>query len=173
MTRSTIVLLALAAAPSLSRAQEPTNYNVRGSRTEAIIATEEQRDGWYNGSFHFAPAHRAGDFVYFSGVVAGAWEGEPLDREGYKEAIRTAMQTIEATLAAAGASFQDVVKLRTFHVFDSPLVEIGKVEQVEALAEVKGEFIPEPHPAWTAVGTTALLPDNGLVEIEIVAYDPR
>ena len=32
---------------------------------------------------------------------------------------------------------------------------------------------PEPHPAWTAVGTTALLPDRGIVEIEVVAYSPR
>lgn len=173
MKRSTIVLLALVAAPSATRAQEPTNYNVPGPRTEAIIATEDQRDGWYNGRFHFAPAHRAGDYVFFSGVVVGAWEGEPLDRDGFKEAVRGALRNLEATLAAAGASFEDVVKLRTFHVFDSPLVEIGKVEQVEALAEVKGEFMPEPHPAWTAVGTTALLPDNGLVEIEIVAYAPR
>ena len=42
-----------------------------------------------------------------------------------------------------------------------------------AIAEVRKEFMSEPYPAWTAVGTTELLPDNGLVEIEFVAYSPQ
>ncbi len=170
MIRFSLIALALLAGAGAAEAQE--NYNVAGERTEAIIATEGQRDNWYNGSYHFAPAHRAGDFVFVSGVVLGAWGGEVLDREGYKEAARNAFRTVEGILAAADATFDGIVKLLTFHVFDHPLVSIGKREQVEALAEVKGEFMPEPHPAWTAVGTTALLPDNGLVEIDLVVYAP-
>ena len=170
MFRFWIAVLALLGGASAVRAQE--NYNVAGAETEAIIATEGQRDNWYDGTFHFAPAHRAGDYVFVSGVVVGAWEGEVLDREAFKEDARRAFRVVESILAAADASFDGVVKLLTFHVFDHPLVSMAKREQVEALAEVKGEFMPEPHPAWTAVGTTALLPDNGLVEIDIVVYAP-
>lgn len=171
MPRSTLVALALLASAGAAQAQQ--NYNVAGENSEAIIATEQQRDQWYNGIFNFAPAHRAGDFVFVSGVVAGAWEGEALDREGYKTAIRRALDTAQQILAAAGTSLDAVVKLNSFHVFDHPLITIEKIEQVAVIAEVRKEFMSEPYPAWTAVGTTELLPDNGIVEIEFVVYSPR
>jgi enamine deaminase RidA (YjgF/YER057c/UK114 family) len=38
---------------------------------------------------------------------------------------------------------------------------------------VKDEFMPAPHPAWTAVGTTGLLAEDGVVEIQMIAYAPR
>ena len=75
-------------------------------------------------------------------------------------------------MAAGGASLKQTVKIRTFHVFDSEWITIPKTEQILAVGEVKDEFIGEPHPAWTAVGSTALFPDKGLVEIEVVVYAP-
>lgn len=171
MPRSTLIALAILTVAGLARAQE--DYNVAGENSEAIIATEQQRDQWYNGIFNFAPAHRAGDFIFVSGVVAGAWEGEPLDRDGYKASIRRALDVAQQILGAAGASLDDVVKLNSFHIFDDPLITIDKIDQVAAIAEVRKEFMSEPYPAWTAVGTTELLPDNGLVEIEFVAYSPQ
>ncbi len=146
--------------------------NVKGKQSTAIIAEGQQ--GWYEGKYHFAPAHRAGDYVFFSGVVAGAYESdEPIGKEAFKNDIRKRFQAIEKTLKAAGAGFADVVKINTYHVFDSPHVAIDKVTQIDAVAEVKDEFLSEPYPTWTAVGTTALFPDKGLVEIEIVAYSPQ
>lgn len=139
----------------------------------AFMANERQRRGWYDGVYHFSPAVRGGDYIYLSGVVAGAYGAtEPLDRDGFKASVVRAFNTIDEIVKAAGATMNQVVKMRTFHVFDSPLVTIGKAEQVQVVAEVKGDFISEPHPAWTAVGTTALLPDAGLVEIEIILYSP-
>lgn len=153
--------------------QADENFNVKSKNREAIIATKNDRDYLYEGAYKFSPAVRAGDYIFFSGVVAGARDDKPLDRDAYKDQVRRAFAALGRTLKAAGAGFEDVAKIRTFHVFDSPLITIPKQDQVLAIAEVKGEFIPEPHPAWTAVGTTALLPDRGLVEIEIVAYSPE
>ncbi|MEN8376381.1 MAG: Rid family hydrolase [Gemmatimonadota bacterium] len=165
------LLTLLIAVPTTAAAQD--NFNVRRGDREAIIANEAKRDRLYNGRFHFAPAVRAGDYIFVSGVVAGAWAGEVLDREGFAESVRAAFRSVEETLVAAGAGWDGVVRMRTFHVFDHELIGIEKVEQFEVIAGVKDEFVPEPFSAWTGVGTTALLPDRGIVEIEMVVYDPQ
>lgn len=156
------------------RAQETeAELSVSGHGKTAYMANERQRRGWYDGVFHFSPAVRGGDYIYLSGVVAGAFGVDgSVDREGFKSSVRKAFETMQDIVKAAGADINQTIKIQTFHVFDSPLITIGKAEQVKVVAEVKGEFIAEPHPAWTAVGTTALLPDKGLVEIEIVLYAP-
>ena len=142
---------------------------VSGHGKTAFMSNERA----YYGDFHFSPAVRAGDFVFVSGVVAGAFRQEaPINKETFKNSIRGAFTSLKDVLELAGADINQTVKMRTFHVFDSPLIDVSKVEQVKAVAEVKSEFIGEPHPAWTAVGTTALLPDAGLVEIEVVVYAP-
>jgi enamine deaminase RidA (YjgF/YER057c/UK114 family) len=163
-----LALLLLVPVPAA--AQE---FNVRQGDREAIVPSQQALDQLYNGTFHFAPAVRAGDYIWVSGVVAGAWRGEVLDRAGFAEAVRMAFRSIGATLEAAGAGFDGVAHMRTFHVFDHELIGIEKVEQFEVIAEVKDEFVPEPFSAWTGVGTTALLPDRGIVEIEVVVYAPR
>jgi enamine deaminase RidA (YjgF/YER057c/UK114 family) len=168
--RRLLPIVALLAVPAAASAQD---LNIREGDREAIIPSQQMLDQAYNGRFHYAPAVRAGDYVWISGVVAGAWEGEVLDREGFAEAVRGAFQVIGTTLEAAGAGFDGVVHMRTFHVFDHELIGIEKVEQFEVIAEVKDEFVPEPFSAWTGVGTTALLPDRGMVEIEMVVYAPR
>ncbi|MCK0069948.1 Rid family hydrolase [Kordiimonas laminariae] len=153
--------------------QDTASLNVVGENKTAIIATEQQKNGGYDGAFNYSPAVRAGDYIYASGVVAGA-SGikEPLNKEAFKASVRRALKRLEQTLKAGGAELNDVIKINTFHVFDSPHTTLSKHEQVLAVAEVKNEFIGEPHPAWTAVGTTALYPDKGLVEIEVVVYSP-
>lgn len=172
------VLLAAAIlfASSASQAQEQPkeNLNVTGHGKTAIIPTERQKKGMYDSRYNFAPAVRAGDYIFISGAVAGAFRAEqPIGKEDFKKSIRRVFNQIKGTLEAGGANMNQVVKMRTFHVFDSPHITIDKREQVAAVAEVKNEFIGEPHPAWTAVGTTALYPDKGLVEIEVVVYAPE
>ncbi len=176
MRRMRVLVAGIAMLTGASAAQEEKadDLNVTGNGKTAIIATERQKQGIYNSKFHFSPAVRAGDTIYISGVVAGALpEDRPVTREEFKASVRRAFQNIAATLKAGGADINQAVKIHTFHVFDSPWITIGKVEQIEVVAEVKDEFIGEPYPAWTAVGTTALFPDKGLVEIELVIYDPE
>ena len=42
-------------------------------------------------------------------------------------------------------------------------------EQFDAFESVIGEFMQAPYPAWTAVGTTGLLSDGGIVEVQLIA----
>ena len=76
-------------------------------------------------------------------------------------------------MSASGANYGHVVDLVTFHVWDSELFAGSKAEQLQAIVDVKREFMDEPDPAWTAVGTTGLVPDRGIIEIRATAYLPQ
>ncbi len=166
--------LMFAAPAALGQDKKEDNLNITGNNRTAIIATERQQKGMYDGAYNFAPAIRAGDFIFVSGAVAGAFgEDTPVGKVEFQTSIRRAFNQLDDILKAGNASLNDVVKIRTFHVFDSPHTTLTKHEQIGAVAEVKNEFINEPHPAWTAVGSTALYPDKGLVEIEVVVYAPQ
>lgn len=137
----------------------------------AWYASAEQKES--QDAYGYAGAYRAGDFVYLSGVVAGAPDSEPLDAEAFKDSLRRAFRYAEQNLNAAGGEMSDVIDVVTFHVWDSPLFSGDKNAHLAAVADVKREFIPEPHPAWTAIGVSELVPDNGLVEIRLIAYSPQ
>ena len=136
---------------------------------EVVIATAAEKATAYD-QFHYAPSRRVGDTLYISGVVAGRREGEGKDVSAFKAQVRRAFQRIQATLDAAGASFADVVMLNTFHVWQGTNFDGDKRAQFEAFSAVKDEFMKAPYPAWTAVGTTALIPDNGIVEIQAIVH---
>ena len=164
------VLTLLLAVCGVAAAQEPPVV-VKGPSGEAIYVSAAQKEG--HDQYGFAGAYRAGDFLFVSGVVVGAWDGETLDMEGMKDAIRDGFNAIERILTASGADFDDVADLITFHIWDSELFAGTKAEQLQAIVDVKREFMDEPDPAWTAVGTTALVPDRGIIEIRATAYVPN
>src|SRR5687767_8205003 len=52
--------------------------------------------------YKFAPARRAGDFLYISGVIAGPYGGQARDSAALTEQTRRAFRSIEQMLKAAG-----------------------------------------------------------------------
>jgi len=134
-----------------------------------VIVASERGETLYN-SFKFASARRAGDTVYVSGVIAGPARSEGRDVPAFKIQLRRAFDEIGATLAAAGAGFANVAMINTFHVWTSDNFQGDRNAQLGAFIEVKDEFMPPPHPAWTAVGTTGLALDTGVVEIQMIAH---
>lgn len=121
----------------------------------------------------YAAARRDGDTLYLSGVIVGRLQGEGTDLEAFKTQARRAFGRIQATLEASGSSFADVVMLNTFHVWTGPNSDLTRDQQFEAFEAVKDEFMKPPHPAWTAVGTSGLLSDGGIVEIQLIAHVPH
>ncbi len=95
--------------------------------------------------------------VYVSGVIAASREGD----EGLEPAFTRAFEQLGATLKRAGASWDDVIEVRSYHT--------DPIGQFDAVAAVKLRYIKPPHPAWTAVGTSGLLDKSGLAEISLVA----
>lgn len=103
----------------------------------------------------------AGDTIYLSGVVAGPGTGETDLAAGYERAFAH----IAATLARAGASWDDVVDITTFHT------DIGA--HIDGFVAVKNKYVKAPFPAWTAIGVSRLYEPTAVVEIKVVARKPK
>lgn len=135
---------------------------------EVTLVTD--RDVFLYDNFKFAAVRRAGNVLYVSGVIAGPEKGEARDVEGFKAQLRRAFATLKGTLAAAGATFAHVAMINSFHIWSGPNFEGDARAQLSAFIAVKDEFMPPPHSAWTAVGTTGLALDTGVVEIQMIAH---
>lgn len=134
-----------------------------GSRQEAeVIVPEDRRSSYEN--WGYAPAIRVGDTIYVSGVVSGL-VGEGSYEERYARGFRRALEHIESVLKEAGASLDDVIDITSFHT--------DLQRQLEVAVKVRMEVMSPPHPAWTAVGTTALATPDGQTEIRVIAYVGR
>ena len=143
-------------------------FNIPATGGEVVLASEADKKAYDR--MHFAAARRSGEVLYISGVIIGPAAGEGNDIAAFKDQARRAFRRIEATLQAAGANFADVAMINSFHVLDTPHFVGTRIEQFQALSAVKDEFMPPPHPAWTAVGTTGLLSETGVVEIQMIAH---
>ena len=138
---------------------------------EIAVLTPSDEFG-YN-DWKFAPARRAGDYIYVSGVVVGRAAEGPRSLETFQVATRTAFATLRTRLQALGADFTDVVMINTFHDWSAPEFEGNRQAQFDAFRKVKEEFMTAPHPAWTAVGTSGLIRERGVVEVQMIAYAPQ
>ena len=129
-----------------------------------------KRDVFRYENFKFAAARRAGNVLYISGVIAGPEKGESRDLEAFKDQLRRAFGDLKATLAAAGADYSKVAMINSFHVWTGDNFDGDASAQLAAFIAVKDEFMPPPHPAWTAIGTTGLATPTGVVEIQMIAH---
>ncbi len=109
----------------------------------------------------FSDAVVTGDTVYLSGVVAGTKDGD----SDLQAAYTRAFDRISDILNKAGASWDDVVEMTSFHT--------DLKTQMPAIVAVKKKYVRAPFPAWTAVQVVRLIPDNGITEIKIVAKRPE
>ena len=78
--------------------------------------------------------------------------------QGVVAQAEQALKNIEALLAAAGATFGNVVKTTVF---------LADIADFDAVNEVYGAHFTEPYPARSAVQVGAL-PKGALVEIECI-----
>ena len=176
MLKPALIALAAAAlaAPALAQPGKPADDfpKITPSAGGHVIIQSQGAQRNYD-EYKFAPARRAGDFLYISGVIAGPYGGQARDSAAFTAQTRQAFRTLQSILEADGLTFADVVMINTFHVWDGPGFKGTRDEQFDAFAEAKDEFMSVPHPAWTAVGTTGLLADDGVVEIQMIAYAPK
>ena len=119
-----------------------------------IVVPDSGRKMYDN--FHFAPAVRHGDLILCSGQLG---RGDTPEAE-----FRSAWRAIGETLAAAGASYADILEFTSYHV--------GLREHMQTFMQVKDEFLKEPYPAWTAIGITELAFPGARVEIRVTARKP-
>ena len=171
MLKTALLAAALLAATAPAHAQPAYPKTIPAPGGHVVITNAAARKAY--DEIRFAPARRAGDFLYISGLVIAPYGTEGRDVESFKAHTRRAFRFIDATLKAEGLTFADVVMINTFHVWNGPGFNGTRDQQFEAFSVVKDEFMPPPHPAWTAVGTTELLGENGVVEMQMIVYAPR
>lgn len=110
----------------------------------------------------YSPAIVSGDLLFVSGMVGARQDGSAEPDLGAQ--VQLAFDNLQGVLAAAGASFDDVVDL-TFYMID-PDASVGLV-----LEGMKKAFPREPLPNVTAVGVNWLA--GFQVEIKVIARIPK
>lgn len=109
----------------------------------------------------YSAAVRSGDLLFVAGQVGSREDGSP--EPDFAQQVTLAFQNLEAVLTAAGAGFDDIIDVTTFHT--DPETQFG------AIMPVKSRFFPAaPHPTWTAVGVNWLAGFD--FEIKVIARIP-
>lgn len=109
----------------------------------------------------YSAAIRSGDLLFVSGQVGSRPDGTP--EPDFTEQVRLAFSNLQATLAAAGCSFDDIVDVTSFHT--------DPENQFESVMAVKNEIFPRPpFPNWTAIGVNWLAGFD--FEIKVIARIP-
>lgn len=141
---------------------------------EVVFANPGEREEMYE-QLHYAPARRAGDFVFLAGVEAGPFEkGDGTDVNAFKAQLRRAFRAIGASLAASGADFSQVVQFESFHNCKNKRNFKGDFQaQLDAMVAVKAEFMKPPYSTWNAFCIDRHYSERTVVEIVVTAYAPR
>ncbi|WP_326543350.1 RidA family protein [Pseudorhodoferax sp.] len=110
----------------------------------------------------YSPAIRSNGLLFVSGQVGSREDGSP--EPGLEAQVRRAFENLNAVLAAAGCSFDDVVDVTVFIVDPA-----SRFERIWAVVpEYWGEA---PYPNITCVGVTWLYGFD--FEIKVVAKLPE
>ncbi len=110
----------------------------------------------------YSAAIRSGDLLFVSGQVGSREDGTP--EPVYEDQVRRAFANLRAVLAAAGATFDDVIDVTSFHT--------DPQTQFDRMLAVRAEEIGDPpYPTWTAIGVNWLAGFD--IEIKVIARIPE
>ncbi|GAB1579951.1 RidA family protein [Bordetella petrii] len=113
---------------------------------------------------HYSQAVKIGNRVEISGQ--GGWNDELQIPESLEEEIEQAFRNVERTLAAAGAGWQHVVHVNSYHVGGFP------PEVNATMARLYRQYMPDHAPIWTELGVEALGLPTMRIEIRVTAIVP-
>jgi len=110
---------------------------------------------------HVAAISGGGRTLYVSGQVAMDASGKVVGNT-FAEQAEQVLRNLGLALAAGGAQFHHIVKMNTY-------VRDLTTEKVKALRAIRQRHFGSHQPASTLVGTTALVHEDLMLEIECVA----
>jgi enamine deaminase RidA (YjgF/YER057c/UK114 family) len=122
--------------------------------------------------YHYCPGVRVGDTLYIAGQVG---------RDGAMQVVAEpeaqfvqAFENVNRVLTAAGATFDQVVEMVTYHVTSPELYAASGQEPftlpyLPLFIQVKDRFFTRHYPTWTGVGITSLSTPGLIVEIKCIA----
>lgn len=112
------------------------------------------------GPFAQVTVARPGRIVFVSGAIAVDVDGNVVGTGDIVAQTRQVMENLRIALAAAGATFADVVKITNYVTDKSEYAEI---------APIREEYLKEPYPASTLVEVASLIFPGLKIEIEATA----
>ncbi|WP_112322188.1 RidA family protein [Oceanibium sediminis] len=124
------------------------------------IRLGDNRTGAGGQPLPFAPAMRAGDFVFISGQVAMREDGE-IEPGGIESQTRRTMENLIAALALADCTLADVARIGVW--LDDP-------RDFWTFNKVYASYFPEGGPARSTVRSQIMV--DAKVEIDAIAYKP-
>lgn len=111
----------------------------------------------------YSQAVRAGDTLYLSGQTPLDPATGEMVAGGIEAQASRVFENLKAVLAAAGASFDDVVRVAIY------MTDLGNFGAVN---EVMKKYFGEPYPARSTIGVAAL-PRGAAVEVDVIAVTAR
>lgn len=110
-------------------------------------------------NIHYAPAVRVGNTLYISGQI-GRDENMKLVEDREAQFVQT-FENMKKVLTAAGASFDDIVDVTSFHT---------DMRDLPLYMQVRDRYFTGNYPAWTAIGAASLCGAPGyFLEVKAVA----
>lgn len=116
-------------------------------------------------SFSQVTTATGGKLVFVSGQVAWDAQGKPVPGDLEAQTHLT-YENLKIALAAAGATFEDVVKMTVF-------VKDLDTEKWKTISKVRSQYLSkERPPASTMIGVSGMVYSEMLIEIEAYAVVP-
>lgn len=113
---------------------------------------------------HYSQAVKIGNRVEISGQ--GGWSDDLQFPKSLEDEIAQAFKNVERTLATAGASWEHVVHVNSYHVGGfSPEVN-------ETMAKLYRQYMPDHAPIWTELDVASLAHPDMHIEIRVTAIIP-
>ncbi len=103
---------------------------------------------------------RGGRTIYLSGQVAFDAKGQLVGRGDLTAQTKQVFANLDTALKAAGATFNDVVKVN-YYMLDAA--------QVQVIRDIRSQYFTKDLPASTLVQVPRLANPDFLVEIEVIA----
>ena len=112
-----------------------------------------------NGYTHVVIA-RGSRMIFIAGQTSSDKNGNVVGKGDFRTQATQAFENLKSALAAAGASFDDVVKLNYY------IIDMGNAA---TLREVRNTYVGNAAPAATLVQVGKLARDEYMLEVEAVA----
>ena len=112
------------------------------------------------GYTHVVEVPQTARTIYIAGQVAFDRSGQPVGKGDMKAQAEQVFKNLEAALAAAGATFKDIVKTNTY---------VTDMSQAQVIRDVRAKYFGQAPPANTLVQVGALARPELMLEIEAVA----
>ena len=114
--------------------------------------------------YNYSQAVKIGNRVETSGQ--GGWNDAWEFPDALEDEIAQAFNNVERTLTAAGAGWEHVISVNSYHV--------GFQEEVNAImTALFRKYMPNHAPIWTLLGVAALGDPKMRVEIRVTAILPE